>query len=80
MKARAKTLENHLQKLWKKKVPSKKKSKWIAGIIVSNSVWDGNVGRPTRGDEERFATSSDHPYFRVPYYIPTDVFSQSTKS
>ena len=26
MRARAKTLENHLQKLWKKKVPTKKKS------------------------------------------------------
>jgi hypoxia up-regulated 1 len=31
MRARAKTLENHLQKLWKKKAPSKKKSKGSQG-------------------------------------------------
>lgn len=31
MKARAKTLENHLQKLWKKKVPPKKKSNGSKG-------------------------------------------------
>jgi hypoxia up-regulated 1 len=46
MKARAKTLENHLQKLWKKKVPPKKKSNGSQGSSSGTPSGTGTSGVP----------------------------------
>ena len=46
MRARAKTLENHLQKLWKKKVPLKKKSNGSQGSSSGTPSGTGTSGTP----------------------------------
>lgn len=46
MRARAKTLENHLQKLWKKKVPSKKKPSGPQGSSTGTPSGTGTPGAP----------------------------------
>ena len=46
MRARAKTLENHLQKLWKKKVPPKKKSNGSQGSPSGTPSGTGTSGSP----------------------------------
>ena len=50
MRARAKTLENHLQKLWKKKVPSKKKQNGSHGSSSGTPSGTGTSGAPPEKD------------------------------
>ena len=48
MRARAKTLENHLQKLWKKKVPLKKKPNGSQGSSSGTPSGTGTSGTPPK--------------------------------
>jgi hypoxia up-regulated 1 len=50
MRARAKTLENHLQKLWKKKVPSKKRPNGSQGSSSGTPPGTGTSGAPPGKD------------------------------
>jgi hypoxia up-regulated 1 len=50
MRARAKTLENHLQKLWKKKMPPKKKSNGSQGSSSGTPSGTGTSGAPAGKD------------------------------
>ena len=50
MRARAKTLENHLQKLWKKKVSAKKKSNGSQGSSSGAPSGTGTPGAPPEKD------------------------------
>ena len=53
MRARAKTLENHLQKLWKKKVPLKKKSNGSQGSSSGTPSATGTSGAPPEETKTR---------------------------
>ena len=52
MRARAKTLENHLQKLWKKKVPPKKKPSGSQGSSSGTPSGTGTSGAPPGRDTD----------------------------
>ena len=57
----------------------KEEVEWVAGIIFGNSVWDGNLGHPTRGDDQDSRRTLIVVILEFCITYLPDVFPQSTK-